>query len=208
MKEWGVRLVGGDTNEADDVVIDCVMIGFADRIVKRSGARRGELVVVTGGFGTTSAGLKILLDGARSDPGFRRYALANVYSPSPKLRLGLALSGYFSSAIDSSDGLAICLHTIAEMSNVGIRIDKLPYVGSRLERFAVENAYGVDDLVLYGGEEYEIVASISEEQMGEAQRIASSMGSKLLVIGETTGGHRVVTSDGHEIRNKGWVHLA
>jgi thiamine-monophosphate kinase len=208
MKEWGVSLVGGDTNEADDVIVDCVMAGFADRIVKRSGAKPGELVVVTGEFGTTSAGLKILLEGARADPVFRKHALANVYRPSPKLRLGLALSRYLSSAMDSSDGLAICLHTIAEMSGVGMRIEKLPHSGSGLEKFAVQNGYRVDDLVLYGGEEYEIVATISKEEIDEAQRVASSVGARLLVIGEITSGTGVATSDGREIRNKGWVYFA
>jgi thiamine-monophosphate kinase len=208
MKEWGLRLVGGDTNEADDVIVDCVMTGFAKRIVKRSGARAGELVVVTGEFGTTSAGLKILLEGAKSDPGFRRYALTNVYRPSPKLGLGLALAGYFSSAMDSSDGLAICLRAIAEMSGVGIRVDQLPHVGRRLERFASQNAYDVEELVLYGGEEYEIVATVDKDLIGEAERVASSMGAELTVIGETTVERRVVLSNGHEIRDEGWVHLA
>ncbi len=207
MKEWGVRLVGGDTNEADDVIVDCLMTGFANRIVRRTGASPGEFIVATGEFGMTSAGLKILMEGARSDPGFRRSALASVYLPSPKLRLCLALSGYFSSSIDSSDGLAICLHTIAEMSGVGMRIDTLPYSGSRLARFATQNGYRVDDLVLYGGEEYEVVATIGKERMEEAQQAASYMGAKLLVLGETTNGARVVSSNGPEIQNKGWVHL-
>ena len=64
MTEWGLNLVGGDTNEADDVMIDCILAGFADRTVERGGAGPGELVVVTGEFGTTSAGLKILLEDA------------------------------------------------------------------------------------------------------------------------------------------------
>jgi thiamine-monophosphate kinase len=208
MTEWGVRLVGGDTNEADDVIVDCIMAGFADRIVRRSGARPGELVVVTGGFGTTSAGLKILLDGARSDPDFRRQALASVYEPTPKLRLGIALSRYLSSAMDSSDGLAVCLHTIAEMSGVAIRIDKLPHGGPRLERFALQNGYEVEDLVLYGGEEYEIVGTIVEGLIGEAQKVASSMGARLRVVGRSARGSGVVASDGREIKNQGWIHLA
>ena len=208
MKEWGVHLVGGDTNEASDVIVDCTMTGFAEHIVRRSGAAPGELIVVTGEFGTTSAGLKILLEGARSDPGFRRSALSSVYRPSPRLGLGIALSRHISSAMDSSDGLAICLHTIAEMSGVGVRIDRLPYRGSRLEKFSVQNGYRVGDLVLYGGEEYEIVATVAKERLEQAQEAASTMGAKLLVIGETTGGGGVVSSNGDEIQKKGWVHLA
>jgi len=93
------------------------------------------------------------------------------------------------------------------MSGVGMRIDTLPYSGSRLARFATQNGYRVDDLVLYGGEEYEIVATIGKERMEEAQQAAAAMGAKLLVLGETTNGARVVSSNGPEIQNKGWVHL-
>ena len=207
MNEWGVRLIGGDTNEADDVIVDCLMTGFSDHIVRRSGARPGELVVVTGEFGMTSAGLKILLEGARSDEGFRKFALSNVYMPSPRLRLGLALSHYFSSAMDSSDGLAICLHTIAEMSGIGMRVDKLPYRGRRLLRFAKNNGYRVEDLVLYGGEEYEIVGTIDKKKIDEAQRVAASIGEELFVIGETTRGPQIESSGGR-IQRKGWIHLA
>lgn len=205
-REWGVRLVGGDTNEGDDVVVDCTMAGFADRITKRDGARPGELVVVTGDFGTTSAGLKILLEGASSRGSFRKSALANVYLPSPRLKLGLALSRFFSATMDSSDGLAICLHTIARMSRVGMKLSRLPYDG-RLESFAARNGYRVDELVLYGGEEYEIVGTIRRELFEEAQRLAVSMGEELQVIGETTAKREILSPDRSRVKNKGWVHL-
>jgi thiamine-monophosphate kinase len=208
MGEWGVRLIGGDTNEADDVIVDCIMAGFSDHLVPRGGARPGELVVVTGEFGTTSAGLKILLEGARCEPAFRRAALENVYMPSPKLKLGLSLSGYLSSAMDSSDGLAICLHAIAVMSGVGMKIRKLPHRGAELERFAKRNGYAVEDLVLYGGEEYEIVGTVSKRRIAEAQGVASSLGTQLIVIGETTRGTGVESPNGIPIENRGWVHLS
>jgi thiamine-monophosphate kinase len=207
MREWDVRLVGGDTNEAGDVMVDCVMVGFARGIVERRGARPGDLVVVTGDFGTTSAGLKILLEKARSTTAFRREALANVYTPSPRLKLGVALSKYLSCAMDSSDGLAICLHTLSQMSSVGMRIDRLPY-RKELEEFAARNDYRVDDLVLYGGEEYEIVGTISKRRIEGAKKVARLMGSELMVIGEVTKGDRVRLSSGMEVENRGWVHLA
>jgi thiamine-monophosphate kinase len=207
MAEWGLHLVGGDTNEADDVMIDCILAGFTDRIVGRGGAGPGELVVVTGEFGTTSAGLKILLEGARAAPGFRRRALQNVYRPSPRLKLGLALRDYLSSAMDSSDGLAICLHTLAEASGVGMRIDRLPYGGRSLERFASENHYRVDELVLYGGEEYEIVGTVPKDRIAEAEAVARAAGSELTVIGETTGESGIVTVNGREIEKRGWIQL-
>lgn len=206
-REWGVHLVGGDTNEAEDLIIDCVVAGFADSIVGRAGARPGDLIVVTGAFGTTSAGLKIALEGARGAPAFRRRALRNVYHPIPRLRVGIALRGYFSSSMDSSDGLAICLHTLAEESGVGMRVDILPHEAA-LKDFAVRNGYDLEELVLFGGEEYEIVGTIPRERVAEAQGIARSKGVKLIVIGEVTVGKGVKMTDGRLVEKKGWIQLA
>ncbi|MDA4133952.1 MAG: thiamine-phosphate kinase [Thaumarchaeota archaeon] len=205
--EWSLHLVGGDTNEADDVIVDCILAGFTDRVVGRGGASPGELVVVTGEFGTTSAGLKILLEGARSAPGFRRAALENVYRPSPRLRPGLALRDYLSAAMDSSDGLAICLHTIAEAGGVGIRVERLPYA-RRLAKFASDNRYAVDELVLYGGEEYEIVGTVPRNRIRQAEAAAEAAGSALIVIGETTGERKIAMADGRPIEKRGWIQLS
>jgi len=207
IEEWSLHLVGGDTNEADDVIVDCILAGFTDRVVGRGGASPGELVVVTGEFGTTSAGLKILLKGARSAPGFRREALKNVYRPSPRLRTGLALRDLLSAGMDSSDGLAICLHTIAEASEVGIRIDRLPYA-RQLEKFASDNRYAVDELVLYGGEEYEIVGTVPRNKIRQAEAAAKAAGSALIVIGETTSERGIVTAGGLSIEKRGWIQLS
>src|SRR3989442_13717238 len=50
-REWKVKLVGGDTNEADDLVIDCTMLGFGEEITPRGGAKAGKLRVTPAGFG-------------------------------------------------------------------------------------------------------------------------------------------------------------
>jgi thiamine-monophosphate kinase len=208
-REWDVRLVGGDTSEADDLIIDCSMTGFARKIVKRGGARPGELVVTSGPFGQTAAGLKILMEGAKAAPGFRKEAVSSVYEPKPKLGLGLALSRYLSSSIDSSDGLAISLHTISEMSGVGMTLAKLPYAKG-LEEFASRNLYSADELALYGGEEYEIVGTIKKGRIQEAKSKARSIGFELRVIGETVSPERrgtVTLADGRKVRKDGWVHF-
>lgn len=208
--EWRLNLVGGDTNESDNLVIDCTMLGFADKIVTRDGAQAGQAVVTTGYFGYSSGGLKILLEKAKAEPKLRAIALDSVLNPKPRLRLGLELAKVLSSSIDSSDGLAISLHAIAEMSNVGISITRSPFRRD-VARFAEVNGYRLDDLVLYGGEEYEIVGTLDEGFLPKARRIAKSLGEELLVIGETTGrSGRVEFSEGRhgKIAKKGWVHLS
>lgn len=207
--EWGVRLVGGDTSEAGDLILDCTMVGFAEGVVRRSGAAPGQVVVTTGPFGLPSAGLKMLLDGAKAASRFKDDALASVYRPSPKLGAGLALSRHLSSAMDSSDGLAICLHTMAEASGVGIRLSSLP-AAEGLEAFAERNSVSAEHLALYGGEEYEIVGTVDERDLPAAEREAGAAGCALRVIGETVPPSEVrgvEFGDGRKVERKGWVHF-
>lgn len=208
-REWGVKLVGGDTSEAGDLTIDCMMVGFARRVVRRDGARPSEYVVTTGSFGQTTAGLKILTKGAEAEPGFRERAVSSVCMPEPRLEVGLALSRYLSSSVDSSDGLSISLHTISEMSGVGIRLSELPYADG-LEEFASRNSCSAEELALYGGEEYEIVGTVPKGRVRAAKSKARSLGCELRVIGETLPASAlrgVALPDGRKVRRKGWVHF-
>ena len=208
-REWDLKLVGGDTSEADDLIIDCMMVGFAKKIVRRGGARPGEYVVTSGTFGQTTAGLRILIDGAKAEPRFRGAAVSSVYMPKPRLKLGLAVSSCLSSSMDSSDGLSISLHTISEMSGVGVRLTQLPYAKG-LEKFASRNSYSAEDLALYGGEEYEIVGTVSKGRIREAKRRAREVGCELQVIGETVSAEKltgVVLPDGRRARRDGWIHF-
>lgn len=208
-REWGVRLIGGDTGEAGDLIIDCVMVGFAERIVPRSGARPGEWVVTTGTFGQTSSGLKILMDGAVADPAFKKVAVSSVYFPKPNLEVGMALGPLLSSSMDSSDGLALSLHAISEMSRVGIRLGEIPFVKG-LEPFAARNSLSAKELALYGGEEYEIVGTVPKARLGAAKRKASALGCELRVIGETVSPKKlqgVSMLDGSSVRKDGWIHF-
>lgn len=208
--QWGVKLVGGDTGEASDLVIDCVMVGLAGKVVRRDGASPGELVVTTGNFGYPPSGLEILMRGARANGGFRREAIGSVTRPSPNLAMGLALAGYLSASMDSSDGLAICLHDIAGMSGVGILLNRLP-VDSAVQGFAKANHLPLERLVLGGGEEYLIVGTLKEASFGRARKAVRAVGGDLKAIGSVTGksGTVEMIENGrvHRIERIGWTHL-
>ena len=61
-KEFQIKILGGDTNEGKELVFTVCIFGKSDKIVTRKGAKAGDSIFVTGPFGYTAAGLKILLD--------------------------------------------------------------------------------------------------------------------------------------------------
>ena len=208
--EWNLRLIGGDTSEAVELSINCTMVGFARRFTRRAGAAPGDVVAVSGRFGYPPSGLKILRDGARATPSFRRKAVGSVLMPTPNLRLGLALAGCWTAAMDSSDGLARSLHILSKASRVGIEIWKRP-TGQDVKEFAAKNGLAVDKLVLEGGEEYLIVGTIKPSRVLSAARIARANGGEILVIGRVTrrqGGVSIHVESGVKpLADAGWVHL-
>ena len=210
-KEWDVLLVGGDTNEAKELVIDCAMVGFAKHLVSRSGARPGDALVVTGHFGYPPAGLRILNGSAVAKGEFGEKARASVLDPTPSLEVGGALGPYLSSAMDSSDGLARSLHTLAKESRVGFEVTALP-AAKGVRNFAEVNGLSMQQLVLEGGEEYVIVGTIPKSRIASARVAVRRAGGVLLEVGEATSqAGQVVLAAGktrRRIRDVGWTHLS
>jgi len=209
-RQWQVKLIGGDTSEADQLMVNCVMAGFAERLVGRDGAQPGDSVITSGYFGYPSAGLKILLGGARSATWFRRKALMSVLMPTPNLGLGISLAPLLSSSMDSSDGLARSLHALSRASNVGMEISHLP-AGRGVESFAEANGLSAKRLVLQGGEEYLVVGTIEKRRLQRAKRVAKRHGGELIEVGRVTvrPGDVILRSRGtrERIEDAGWVHL-
>ena len=212
-REYGAYIIGGDTNEASDLVISLSLFGMAkkDEVMVRSGAKPGDLVAVTGSFGKTAAGLKILLDDFKTPDAIRKILVESVLMPHARLKEGLALNQTkaVTAAIDSSDGLAWSLHEIAKASNVGFLIDKLP-TAEEVEKFAEINKLDPLELTLYGGEEYELVLTIKPELWKEAEKAVKKAGGKLLPIGKVTAEKKIFLKiDGKKqvIEPRGWEHF-
>ncbi|MDQ3969096.1 MAG: thiamine-phosphate kinase [Thermoproteota archaeon] len=211
-KEFGVKIVGGDTNEAGELVIDCSMIGFPRfKVPPRNGAKPGDYVIVSGAFGFAPAGLAILLQNANeitvSSSIFRKHAVKSVLEPHPRQSFGLALARYFSSSIDSSDGLAVSLYELASQSEgVNMIIYTIPTVEG-LDKFAEENGLDKHELVFHGGEEYEIVATISYTKIRQAEAAARKAGVSLHVIGRVQRGSGNVFVRNKLLENRGYMHF-
>lgn len=204
--EFGVKIVGGDTNEASDLVIDCSMIGIADRIPPRSGAKPGDAVVISGLFGYPASGLAILMGGARATGQFRKNAVDSVLEPRPRQDFAV-FARFFSSSIDSSDGLAASLYEIASQSNVDIQTDYDKVRAQGVDEFAQANSLDPRNLVFFGGEEYEIVATIPKKWLPKARALAKKSGVALREVGAVKKGSGKVYDRNTLLENRGYQHL-
>lgn len=211
--EYGAYVIGGDTNEASDIIIAIMLIGTASkrRLIQRSGAKPGDILAVTGPFGKTSAGLMVLMGGLEAPPGIRDSLLDAVCMPRARLREGLTLarSGAVTASIDSSDGLAVSLHELRRMSGVGFTVASLP-TAPEVEEFARIHGLDPKDLTLFGGEEYELVLTVSPESWGRAQRAVRRVGGSLMPIGGVTEAKEIVLKRGEELEPippGGWEHF-
>lgn len=212
-REYNAYVLGGDTNEASDLIISCTAFGICQKnfLVKRSGAKPYDLVAVTGLFGKPPAGLKILLEGLPASKRLEKALIDSVLMPQARLKEGLALAQgrAMTASIDSSDGLAWSLHEISRASNVGFLIDNLP-VAKEAEEFAKINDLNPTELALYGGEEYELVVTVAPELWEKAQSITQDVGTQLIRIGKATKEKTLILKTNKKtlkIEPKGWEHF-
>jgi thiamine-monophosphate kinase len=212
-REYGAFVLGGDTNESRDLVIAVMLVGATKKgqITLRSTAKSNDIVAVTGPFGKTAAGLQCLDKTVRIRARLEAELLEAVYMPKARLIEGLTLNkrGLITSIIDSSDGLAWSLHELSTSSGKGFIIDNLPTTDSVREFARMSNAK-LEDLILYGGEEYELVMTLDEKDWEEAREAVEQVGGELIRIGRATREMGVRYKRGHEsllIQPRGWEHF-
>ncbi|MDE1814651.1 MAG: thiamine-phosphate kinase [Thaumarchaeota archaeon] len=209
-KEFGLRIVGGDTNEGKELVIEVSMFGDSSKkMPTRGGAKAGDIVITSGPFGYSSAGLKIVLNGYKVKSQAAKEFRKAIFRPTPRLAFGLRAARYFSSSMDSSDGLAITLNDMSEQSKKKFVITSIP-TKNNVIKFARQNKINLEDLVFCGGEEYEIVFTIHPRDLNRVRNLAKKIGISLYEIGYATNGKNVVLVDNDRfrvIKRCGWTHL-
>lgn len=209
-REYGAYVLGGDTNESTDLTMDIFAFGVCieSELVRRDTANVGDIVAVTGDFGLTSLGLRILKEGLRVPQKLKREATSAVFMPRARLREGLAIAKdrLATASIDSSDGLAWSLYELAKSSGVGFEIENLP-IHEGVKEFALSSGLNAAELALYGGEEYELVVTIKPTAFDRAKRRVRS----LTRIGRVTreSGKVTLRSEGrvYKIERRGYEHL-
>jgi thiamine-monophosphate kinase len=207
----GAHVIGGDTAQADRVVLAVTGLGdLAGRApVLRSGAGPGDLVAVAGPLGHAAAGLALLEAGFTGDPLVEEHL-----RPAPPYDAGPEAAGRGATAmIDVSDGLLADLGHIADASGVRIDLDSAALrPGDRLTAAAGYLFSGdrtglaarlPDDLaltwVLTGGEDHSLAAAFPA---------GTRLPPRWTVIGTVTEGHGVVVDGQPWERDRGWDHFA
>ena len=207
-KEFGIKILGGDTNQGREFVFNVCLFGFAKKISKRKGAKPGDLIFASGPFGLTGAGLQILLKNIKTKDAFAKNAIKSVLRPSPRLKFGLKSSPYFTSSMDSSDGLSTTLNEMARQSKCRFVIDNIP-AKNGVEKFAKHYKKDFESLVFHTGEEYEIVFTIPKKFKSKIKTIAKTTRTPIIEIGSVTKGKGVYIQNDKLVRlaDKGYHHF-
>ncbi len=158
-------VLGGDTDSHQELTVCGTALGRVEKdlVLRRRGARPGDLICTTGALGGAGGGLKFLLEGGCGDLARR------LLEPQPRLAEGraLALSGAVTSMMDNSDGLALSLHDLAHAGGAGflIREGDIP-IDSKVE--ALFPGEGLD-LALHAGGDFELLFTVRPDRLEEAE---------------------------------------
>ncbi|RNI13866.1 thiamine-phosphate kinase [Methanohalophilus sp. RSK] len=200
-------VIGGDVDSHEELTITGTALGRVSKeeLLTRKGSKPGDLVCVTGTLGAAGAALEAYLKKMDFDDDFMKSLL----EPVPRIVEGrmLAKSGAVTSAMDTSDGLALSLYDLAAVNDVGfvLREESLP-IDRRVSEIASSKQEALE-MALYSGGDFELLVTVSRE-MFEALQAESY----LTVVGETVGidaGINLIGKDraNFAINRKGYLHI-
>jgi thiamine-monophosphate kinase len=200
-----VALVGGNiARTPGPLVVDVTAVGSVSRrrILRRSGARPGDEVFVTGTLGDGAVGWRALAAAGSESLAAARgaaSAVARYLRPEPRIRAGLVIgrNRAATSCIDLSDGLADGVRQIAAASGVGITIDAgaVP-VGDDVGRWSARQGGEALELALSGGDDYELLFTARPSHRGRLRTVRRQLGALPLTrIGTVTREQEVLLRD-------------
>ncbi len=221
-ERYGVDLIGGDTTSSQKgFVISVTAIGEVspDKFVKRSTAKKGDLLCVSGFLGGAFLGLTILErekrifaeTGAQPDLENQAYIVGRLLKPEARkdiVEFFAEKDIMPTSMIDVSDGLSSEALHICKQSNLGCVIyeDKIP-IHEEARQFAYTLELDPTACALSGGEDYELLFTISQ---ADHEKITQNNGLSIIgYITEASEGKTFITRGGHkhELIAQGWNHL-
>lgn len=210
-RQFHAAIVGGNISRSPVVSITITILGSSlnNKILRRSTAKPGDTIAITGYAGSATAGLEMLRKKLKYTPQATAYLRNAFLHPVPRINEGQLLVKHgITTAIDISDGLVADLRHICEASGVSARVhtDLLPVHPAVRDNFG-ERAR---ELALSGGEDYELLFTGSAEII---KRIKKDMKYPVTVIGEITAGEpgkiSLLDAGGRpvKINQTGWQHF-
>ena len=192
---YQIPLIGGDTNEASEIIITGTAFGLSDKPLMKDTYEKGDLIALTGDIGLAALGFEL----GDSDNVYVKHAL----KPKARIREGLVLKEFATSATDITDGLASELYEIKK-DGFGFMIHE-GLLGISDEYRELSNKSNLDylDLMLYVGEDFELLFTISKDNLDK-------LPIDCKVIGEVTGSDiiEITLENGavERIENRGYEH--
>ena len=203
----GGEILGGDTKEGAGIVISGTALGIVDekKMLKRGGAKPGDLIAVTGPIGTAAAGFFAVQFNVDA-PSVKK----TLFTPFPRTKEGCILSdsGYVTACMDITDGLAYSINEISRHSGgVYFQVDweKIPITEETKDVISKTNSDEIETVLYYGGE-YELVFTFDPQGEEYLRRV---LGDHFYIIGEAKGNDNIMIKNGKpiELEYRGWEHF-
>jgi len=210
--KYQVDLIGGDTTRGP-LAISVQIMGEvrANQVLLRSGAQAGDEVWVSGKLGDAALALAALQGRLALNSEELDACLPALHMPQPRVELGLLLNIMVHSAIDVSDGLLADLGHILEASGMGAEISLRHIPCSDIARSRLTDP-GVQQMVLAGGDDYELCFTAPAKNHAEIAKMATLIGVSLTRIGTITAGSgllvRGLDNEILDIKKMGFDHFA
>jgi len=195
-EHYGCPLLGGDTDRSPGAITVCIAaLGTVPHggMVRRKGARPGDLVVATGTIGDAALGLLLRRDAAAAgrwelDAAMRDHLLDRYLLPQPRNAVAEALRRHASAAMDVSDGLAGDLAKLCRVSDVAadVAVNDVPMSPAARQAVAAEPA--LIETVLTGGDDFEVIATVAPDRLEALRQEAAAVGVTVTQIGTIGAG--------------------
>jgi len=191
-ERYNVALIGGDTTQgALSITVNITGLIDAERALKRSNAKVGDVIFVTGNIGDAGIGLDCILNNLNPQKQFtehfRDYCIDRLNRPQAQIIAGQLLTAFSVAAIDISDGLKADLNHICKASKVGaiLNIESVP-TSEALQAFY--NNQPDWKTLLTAGDDYELCFTCPKDKVTEMQSLMESHTIKITCIGEIVSG--------------------
>ena len=193
-ERYGCPLFGGDTDRTPGpTTISISMFGSVPHggMVRRSGAKPGDRVMVTGMIGDAALGLQLRRKAGehwKLPPRLREHLLSRYLLPQPRNALAEAVRANCSAAMDVSDGLVGDFNKLCRASHVSAEIDVARVPLSEAARAALAADPALIETIFTGGDDYEIVCTVPPDKIAAIRLAASAANVALTEIGVVCAG--------------------